>query len=68
MELGVAWLNANADQAALEFQPLAAAPLSRRCWGMGVVTGSQWIAAEAIEQIHQQQFLVLLLVLQAQLQ
>ena len=35
--------------------------------GFGAVAGLEGIAAKAIQQIHQQQFLVLLLVLQAQL-
>ena len=34
--------------------------------GLGVVHRLEWVAAETIEQIHQQQFLVLLFVLQAQ--
>ena len=35
--------------------------------GLGAVAGLEGIAAKAIQQIHQQQFLVLLLVLQSQL-
>jgi len=47
-------------------QPIIAF-LKSPTWGLLAVGGLQGIAAEAIQQIHQQQLLVLLLVLQAQL-
>ena len=66
MEAASGGAGANGLQASLKVVPAQRAGPGAGGRGLGVVHRLEWVAAETIQQIHQQQFLVLLFVLQAQ--